>query len=71
MLAIIVPDRGQADRMLTLAQELLAGTDMQVSVTLRSLLAEQGFLAPIWFQAVPVPAEKTRLHALFSLGEPR
>jgi hypothetical protein len=69
VLAIIVPDRGQADRMLALAQELLAGTDMQVSVTLRSLLVEQGFLAPIWFQAVPVPPEKTHLHALFSLGE--
>lgn len=71
LLAIIVPDRGRADRMLALAQELLVGTDVQVSVTLRSLLIEQGFLAPIWFQAVPVPSQKTSLSALFSLGEQR
>ena len=71
VLAMVVPDRGQADRMLALAQEWLTGTDVQVSVTLRSLLTEQGFLAPIWFQAVPVPAQKTQLHPLFHVREPR
>jgi hypothetical protein len=68
---MVVPDRGQADRMLALAQELLAGMDVQVSVTLRSLLGEQGFLAPIWFQAVPVPSQKTHLYPLFHVRESR
>ncbi len=53
VLLFVTPERGQADRLRELAEAILAETEMRVCVALQGLFEVQGFLAPIWFQAVP------------------
>lgn len=56
-LLIVVPERGQFDRMTKAAQEELRGMGLQVFVTMQALLRQQGVLAAIWSRVHPPPAD--------------
>ncbi len=59
ILLFVTPERGHADLLRDLAQEILARSQLQVFVALRDLFEAQGVFAPIWYQAVPVlPVEQ-------------
>jgi hypothetical protein len=60
VLFFVTSSRGQAETLRDLAEEILAETQIQVYITLRSLLEEKGVLAPAWYQAVPVPRSDHR-----------
>ena len=68
VLVIVVPDRGQFDRMMRVAQEELADSDIRVCVTMRDLLEKHGLLGEIWSLAIPLPLERqTKLRAFLEI----
>lgn len=70
LLVIVVPDRGQWDRMSRVAQEALASTDLHVRMTMQPLLDEQGIGGEIWSEVVPVPlGGHTRLMPLLDMRD--
>lgn len=62
LLLIVTPYKGQEQRVIQAAQEQLGGCGLTVYTTTASRVKdkEQGPLAPIWAQAVPVPSTTAR-----------
>ena len=69
-LIIVVPDRGQFDRMSRVAQEVLADTDLHVRIAMQPLLSEQGVHGEVWSEVVPLPlGRRTRLRCLLNMSD--
>ena len=62
LLLIVTPYKGQEQRVIQAAQAQLAGSGLTVYTTTASRVRceDQGPLAPIWAQAVPIPANTAR-----------